>query len=334
MNEACFKYRTSDSKGVLMIRNNIISLLIGASVFFVPACGGNLTTTGLKPSLNATENHDAKLPVNPDQFVQSAKTGNMQEVKAALDAGTNPNGMDKSGNTALIEASRAGHSQIVRLLVLHHADIHQGDRTFNAEPLIWAAISGQAEMVKLLMEYGADPKAREAKNGLTAYLAAAVKGHIPILSYFIENETPVDSADHDGRTALMWAANTGQTETVKLLLEKGADIGATEKERGMTALMTAAMMGQTDTVKLLLDSGADLEKTDVHGRNALMLAALYGQVDTVEMILAKGGNLRVQDAQGNTAYALAEKSRFIDTSTRKKLEALLTVEIPPAETMD
>ena len=59
----------------------------------------------------------------------------------------------------------------------------------------------------------------------------------------------------NGGTSLMFAAEKGQTEVVKLLLEKGVDINAKSID-GRTALAAAKMKGHTDIVQLLEKAGA------------------------------------------------------------------------------
>ena len=82
-----------------------------------------------------------------------------------------------------------------------------------------------------------------------------------------------ESAEHEeGHTALMLAALEGQTETVKRLLEGGADINVRDDE-GRTALMFAVTNLHTDSVKALLEHGADVNTRNNDGCTALILAA-------------------------------------------------------------
>src|SRR5688572_29490162 len=84
------------------------------------------------------------------------------------------------------------------------------------------------------------------------------------------------SALHEaGHTELMRAALEGQTETVKRLLESGANVNDRDDE-GRTALMFAVANIQTDAAKALLDHGADVNVTANDGSSALMLAASSG----------------------------------------------------------
>ena len=67
-----------------------------------------------------------------------------------------PNAIDQKGNTALIAASKEGHQDVVRLLLKNGADIEGKDTKFEGTPLIWAALGGQIQTAKQLLDKGAD----------------------------------------------------------------------------------------------------------------------------------------------------------------------------------
>ena len=64
---------------------------------------------------------------------------------------------------------------------------------------------------------------------------------------------------------MIWAADDGQANMVKILLEKGANVNAADND-GWTALMLASQGGHVDVVKALLDAGADVnaKKADTY----------------------------------------------------------------------
>lgn len=106
-------------------------------------------------------------------------------------------------------------------------------------------------------------------------------------------------------TELMLAALEGRTETVKILLSKGADVNAKDDE-GRTALMFAAINLHSETVKALLEHGAEVNTRDKDGATALMLAASSGSTDTVKALLDKGADVNAEfTATGKTAFMLA-----------------------------
>jgi ankyrin repeat protein len=82
----------------------------------------------------------------------------------------------------------------------------------------------------------------------------------------LDNNAPLDTT-----RKLLDAAKSGDVKTVKLLLEKGADVN-TKSDDGGTALMSAAKRGYMEIIKLLFEKGADVNAKRKDGTTALMLA--------------------------------------------------------------
>jgi ankyrin repeat protein len=114
-----------------------------------------------------------------------------------------------------------------------------------ATSLMRAAYSGDIELVRLLLEYGADPLVRNSDNE-TSLLAAAGYGWIDGYSR--------------GRS------NQERLETISLLVELGADVNWA-CDHGITPLMVAANFGVTDIIQYLVDEGADLAAHDLGKKN-------------------------------------------------------------------
>jgi ankyrin repeat protein len=105
----------------------------------------------------------------------------------------------------------------------------------------------------------------------------------------------------------MRAALDGQAKIVKALLKDGADVNAKDHE-GRTALMFAAINSHRTTVKILLDQGADVNARAKDGGTALMLAACGDAIEIVQMLLDKGadGRGRFTETSG-TALSIAKR---------------------------
>ena len=97
-------------------------------------------------------------------------------------------------------------------------------------------------------------------------------------------------------TDMMRAAFWGQTDAVRLLLERGADPNGSDAT-GTTALMVAAMNGHTGTVGLLLEHGADVNARDDDGGTALELADRNGKVDVADLMLEHGADASTRDEE-------------------------------------
>ena len=136
--------------------------------------------------------------------------------------------------------------------------------------LIIAAENGYTEIVKCLLDKGAEPNLK-TKFNYTALMLAASHGHTEIVKILVDNDAYLDLIEKDNCTALMLAALYGHTEIVKFLLDKGAEPNLISGNN-WTALIVAAKCGYTEIVKLLLNKGANVTLTNKHNLTALELA--------------------------------------------------------------
>ena len=135
---------------------------------------------------------------------------------------------------------------------------------------------------------------------------AAMKGDGERVEALLAAGEDVNVAQGDGSTALHWAAHRNDPQMARLLIEAGADIGATTRVGDLTPLFMAAKNGNATIVELLLDAGAEADSTNTNGTTPLMLAAASGDVGTVELLLERDANVNARDdTQGQTALMFA-----------------------------
>ncbi|KAK1312590.1 hypothetical protein QJS10_CPA07g01168 [Acorus calamus] len=200
---------------------------------------------------------------------------------------------DREGRTAVHVAAGKGHVQMVRMLVEGGADrdARSGD---GRTALHRAAANGDRDMVVALLEMGADCEIPTVR-GQTPLDVARDKGHREIVEMLGRGEM------------MLTAARRGDVKLLESLLRRGGGGGGTNgrDQYGMTALHTAAIKGHRDAVRTLIDYGADLHARDREGHTPLHLAVEGGSADAVEALVDKGADVNARTGRGATPLYMA-----------------------------
>lgn len=214
-------------------------------------------------------------------------------------------------NTPLILAARKGNAEIVSILMNSGANVDM--RSGNGgTALIIATQKGFTDIAIKLVSAGADVDAK-AKNGNTALLVAAQKGYTEIVSKLISAGADVDLQAANGTTALIIAVRRGFTEIANQLVNTGTDVNAADS-KGNTPLMIAAYEGDTAIVRMLIDAKAEVNAQEKNGKTALMQAASGGYAEIVRMLIDANADASLQEKSGKTAFLLAEGRKYRDVA--------------------
>jgi ankyrin repeat protein len=258
-------------------------------------------------------------------LMYAARQGSLDAARVLVDAGANLDLADPDGTTALVLAIINAHYDTAKQLIESGADPNIGDATGMAalysavdmSTLPWmfgrnapdtADATSCLEVIRLLLDHGADPNAR-----LKAILMQRV-------------HTTGDTALGEGSTPFMRAAKSSDLPVMTLLLDYGADPLLTVKNH-TTAMMLAAGQGWRDgnaaiptrdrgtpedaktAIQLLLDRGLDINATNDAGDTAMHAAAFRGSEEIIRCLVAKGANLRAKNRQGRTPLDVALSRR-------------------------
>lgn len=226
-------------------------------------------------------------------------------AKLLIDNGVDVNTQENcTVMTALQYAVWWDHTETIKLLIEKGADVNATDESGNSA-LMYAASKHNTDTVRLLLEKGAAPNPDDY-NGATALMGAASWWEEKSETLANLNKQKLDEATH---LDLLFGAGHVTIDTVKLLIEHGAEINAKDKY-GRTALMIASMYGHPDTVKLLIESGADIRATDLNGKTALIKAVEIGRIHHVTLLIEKKVDINRYDDSGSTPLDYAkEKGR-------------------------
>ena len=122
---------------------------------------------------------------NSKEFFSAVEEGNIKKVASLLGAGIEPNSKDKYDNTALHYASKKGHSEIVKLLLEKGANVNAQDNDIGYTVLHRASMAGHLEVAKLLLDKGANINAQDIFSETALHLAT-VSGHLEVVKLLFE----------------------------------------------------------------------------------------------------------------------------------------------------
>jgi ankyrin repeat protein len=207
-------------------------------------------------------------------------------------------------NEVVLEEAEAAAAHAVVLELLHACDQHQ------TTALMEACSAGSARCTSLLLrtvvlimsdgveaEAGPTPAAfvnTRNHKGDTALMWACEHGHDECARLLLDSGAIINAANSAGSTALVWACCAGHADTVRLLLSRGASWVVTPS--GDTPLMWASWSGHYKCVDALLTTGsppaaaASIDEQNNDGASALLLACQRGHARCVDMLLSHGAD--------------------------------------------
>jgi RNA polymerase sigma factor (sigma-70 family) len=220
-------------------------------------------------------------------LLKAARAGDIERVKTLLKA--DPRllvARDPMGNTALIIAVNSGHHALADLLF--DAGVDPG--------LHEAAAIGDSARVRLALDQHPEQLDAYSPEGFTALALAAHFGHLEVMRLLIDRGADVNRvATHRLAVTPLHAALFGrQLEAALLLVERGANVaiarggGAGMKRAGWTPLHYAAGMGFSALVQPLLDRGADPSHRDEEGKTPLDVAIDANHSGIVDVLRSRG----------------------------------------------
>jgi uncharacterized protein len=174
-----------------------------------------------------------------EEFFIATSIDNDRTVRELLAKGFDPNALSRKGDVALVMAMKEDAPKVATALLAHSKTQLEAANKAGETALMMAALRGNEEWVRRLLERGA-------------------------------------AVNRPGWTPLHYAATGAATALVTLLLEKGADIEAASPN-GTTPLMMAARYGNQESAVLLLSRGAKARSTNHAGLNAIEFARGAGR---------------------------------------------------------
>jgi len=273
-----------------------------------PPADESVVQTGKDPEKRPGDSDRIALLVEQDEqgnaYVDAIIVGDLRAVQrllandpSLLSMIDNNRGKSSSGLPALQLAIKYGHPKIVELLLSKGAKADE-ENVWGYGSLLVAARNGRANLVKLLVDYGADVNGEKNKFRRPPLCDTS---NAQVAEALIANGADVNWRDERRATPLHSIARQGITAIAGVLLGHGADIN-TEDSAGWTPLSMAAERGQKNMVEFLITKGADLNAKDKSGSTPLHRAVTAeptvpkaGRKATAELLLARGADFTIHD---------------------------------------
>jgi uncharacterized protein len=156
-------------------------------------------------------------------LMEAVQRNDAAAVKSLISSGVNVSELDAHRDAPLVMAAYLGHTEIVRMLLEAGADIRAVDPGMQATALHAAAYAGRTEAARLLIEHGIEIDKQGPKNGYTALHDAIWADHPDTARVIIEAGADLGLASHSGQTPLQFAQSKGNREISQLIEQKLAE---------------------------------------------------------------------------------------------------------------
>lgn len=224
--------------------------------------------------------------------------------------------LNGNGEAAIHIAAMNGHTGALEVMIKKGVDVNLSEDAPalpGTTPLHEACIYGYVEVVKMLMDAGADDTLKNSKGHTPAHCAVRNDKGGEALSNEVRAKIlrelkHLDIPGENGRTPLMQVQLldlTAPRDLLPIFLEKGADINRRD-DLGMSALLyNAEHFCYKDVIKPMIQAGADIHIVDNDGNTALHYALESGDMSVARYLIKKGADYNLPNNDGVTPVQIA-----------------------------
>jgi len=216
-------------------------------------------------------------------FLHDIVDGNLSAVAQSLKSGLNPN-IESQDVSAIEFALRRQNYEMIKLLLEHGANPLEKMSNSYLDITV-AGYSGSLEdsrILRLMFEYGANA---QNLNNFSTLSGAITQNREDNLNFLIENGFDVNAKGKNADTVLgLSSYDPSHVKTTEILLSKGADVNA-KNDDNATVLLSAISKGNSANIELLLKSGVDVNHADLQGNTAVAKAIKFDYAKILKLLI-------------------------------------------------
>ncbi|KAJ7122752.1 cyclin-dependent protein kinase inhibitor [Mycena epipterygia] len=255
---------------------------------------------------------------------EAAIAGAPRLAQICIEKGVDVGKIDAYGRTALHYAAMNGHATICQHLLQTDLspDIHDMD---NYNALVYATLKGSVDCVRVLLDEGkVQPQPNPAAGDLIPLSLASQSGHVDVVTLLLQRGAQC-MPNSNGEFPMHLAAREGHAEVCRLLLHQdGWD--TPDKYHEWTPLFHAARYGRGDCVRILLDAGSRVRATDELGHLAVYYAIWYGHHQCLSPLL----NATPLASSGVDLARIPKDSPLSDSGmSESEIDLIPSLSLPP-----
>ena len=254
-------------------------------------------------------------------LVQAVLDNNPEEVSALIKSNASLSAKSDDGMTILMLASQKGYFEIVKLLVTHGADVNEnplfsGDETALKKALLYNNI----EIAQYLKDHGADVDAADKSGNTILMLEVKYAARAEIIKWLIENGADASRRNDEGLSALDFATERNDFSITKLLLDKGTEISNDNLSELNAKLWEALKDNNLETAKLILKKITDINAVNNDGKSILMCSIDLDNPGATDLLLRNKASIETENVNGNTCLSYAVFKNKDDVIINKLLK--------------
>ena len=228
-------------------------------------------------------------------------------VRDLVDAGININKKNADDESALYMACSNGKKDVVTILLKAGADVNIGKRLvghkirsksmYQFTPLHVAVVANDLDLVKQLMDYGADLNQRGYWNRTTSLVVAMTMSFVPIAKYMIlegiEKGLKFYDVDDEGASLLHFVSlSRDGEELAELLIGKGHAVNVKDNKDDYP-IHRAVIYSNIDVIEVLLQHGSVVNQVSLSKHSPLSIAVSLEYSDIVSLLLSYGAAINI-----------------------------------------